>query len=116
MRLIVAGGRDFVDRDRLNSKLDDILRENGDQLVILSGMARGADRFAYDWAKAHNVPCQEYPAQWDTYGKSAGFQRNGQMAKEADALLAFWDGKSSGTRHMIMLMVAARKRVTIEGY
>lgn len=41
------------------------------------------------------------PADWDLYGKSAGFKRNVQMAEYADALVAFWDGASSGTKHMI---------------
>lgn len=43
------------------------------------------------------------PADWNKYGKSAGYKRNEQMAIYADACLAFWDGKSKGTKHMIGL-------------
>lgn len=74
-------------------------------------MARGADRLGYEWATSRNVPCIERPAQWDTLGKQAGFIRNAQM--EADELLAFWDGESSGTGHMIRTMRSLKKSVTI---
>ena len=39
--------------------------------------------------------------QWDKYGKKAGYLRNVEMAENANALIAFWDGKSKGTKHMI---------------
>ena len=47
---------------------------------------------------------QIYPAQWDKYGKRAGYRRNEQMAEVADGLIAFWDGQSKGTKHMIDIM------------
>ncbi len=68
-------------------------------------MARGADKLGYDWGKANNIPIAEFPADWNRYGKSAGYRRNVEMAKNADALLALWDGKSRGTRHMIEIAV-----------
>lgn len=43
----------------------------------------------------------QYPADWDTYGKSAGYRRNEDMAKIADACIVFWDGESRGSKHMI---------------
>jgi hypothetical protein len=42
-------------------------------------------------------------ADWDTYGKSAGYRRNADMAKYSDAVVCFWDGVSKGTKHMIDL-------------
>lgn len=42
-----------------------------------------------------------YPADWKKYGRRAGSIRNIEMAQNAEALLAVWDGISSGTRHMI---------------
>jgi glycerophosphoryl diester phosphodiesterase len=44
-----------------------------------------------------------FPAEWDKYGKSAGYRRNEQMAQYAEVLVAFWDYNSPGTRHMINL-------------
>ena len=52
-------------------------------------------------AKDNNISLMCFPADWNKYGKRAGYIRNEQMAKEADALIAFWDGKSKGTKHMI---------------
>ena len=68
---------------------------------MLSGCARGADKLGEDWANAHSVTIERYPAQWDSLGRSAGYARNIQMAKSAEALIALWDGESRGTKHMI---------------
>ncbi len=47
------------------------------------------------------VPIKKFPANWTAYGMSAGYKRNQQMAENADALIALWDGESKGTKHMI---------------
>ena len=64
-------------------------------------MARGADRLGERYAKERGYKVIYFPADWDIDGRSAGFKRNVKMAEYADALVAFWDGKSSGTKHMI---------------
>ena len=69
--------------------------------VVISGHARGADRYGEIFAREMNVPVILFPADWGKYGKCAGFIRNKEMAKQADALIAVWDGKSKGTKHMI---------------
>ena len=74
---------------------------------IISGTARGADQFGEQFAKEENYLLSRFPADWDKYGKSAGYRRNVEMAKFAiedqnkGLLIAFWDGKSSGTKWMI---------------
>jgi hypothetical protein len=68
---------------------------------IVSGMARGVDTLALEFAATHGIPVKQMPADWDKLGKSAGFRRNGEMANYADALIAIWDGKSKGTLHII---------------
>lgn len=68
---------------------------------IVSGGARGVDSLAITYAKEHYIPCTIMRADWDKYGKSAGFRRNGDMANYADALIAIWDRESRGTLHMI---------------
>ena len=55
------------------------------------------------YANERGYPIKQFPADWNKYGKSAGYKRNEEMAKYADALIAFWDGKSKGTKHMIDL-------------
>ena len=68
---------------------------------IISGGARGVDRLGQRFAKENDIHLEIYRADWDSYGKAAGYRRNVQMAEVADALAAFWDGESKGTGHMI---------------
>lgn len=68
---------------------------------VVSGTCYGADLLGEEWAEKHGVQVARFPADWRNRGRGAGFARNIQMAKYADALLALWDGVSPGTRHMI---------------
>ena len=97
MRTIIAGSRDLGYSDVL-----DAIRECGWKItVVLSGTARGVDQHGELWADRNKIAIEDYPAAWSTWGKSAGYRRNEQMARNAQALLAVWDGKSPGTKHMI---------------
>ena len=82
---------------------------------IVSGMARGADTLGYLFAMSHNVVTYKFPADWDRYGKSAGYMRNREMGLFADGLVAFWNG-SKGTQHMIQYMGTLGKPVHIVKY
>lgn len=100
-RLIVAGGRDFNNYNGLAASLDFLLKNVNDSIEVVCGMSRGADRLGEQYAKERGYRVKYMPADWDTHGKSAGYKRNVAMAECADALVAFWDGKSPGTKHMI---------------
>ena len=111
MRTIIAGSRhlprDDFDRDAIKVLIKSVLRPmtadpfGFGNITILSGMARGIDTFAITVAKEEGWNVEEYPAKWDEHGKAAGFIRNEEMARNADMLIAFWDGESRGTKHMI---------------
>ena len=98
MRTIIAGSRNCNDYQLLLDAIDEC---SWTPTVIISGSARGVDTMGEDWAFDHQIPCEKYPAEWNRYGKSAGYKRNVQMAEKADALIALWDGISPGTGHMI---------------
>ena len=100
-RLIIAGGRDFDNYEGMKKSLDVLLKNIKDDIQIVCGMARGADRLGERYAKENGYQIIYFPADWDLDGKSAGFKRNVEMADNADALVAFWDGQSRGTKHMI---------------
>lgn len=100
-RVIVAGGRDFNQYDLLKNTLDGIFRHVDEPIMIVSGGAAGADRLGEKYAREHNLSIDHHPAQWVKYGPIAGFIRNQEMAECADALIAFWNGKSRGTKDMI---------------
>lgn len=107
-RVIVAGTREFDNYSLLRMQLTDYLSPiPNEEIEIISGTARGADKLGEQYASDHNLKCIKFPANWNTYGKSAGYIRNAEMAKYASqehgVLFAFWDGKSKGTKHMIDL-------------
>jgi hypothetical protein len=103
-KVVVAGSRDFTDYTLLKRRLDEALRNKvSEGITIVSGAARGADKLGEMYAKERGYEIDSHPADWEQYGKRAGYIRNEEMAKSADALVAFWDGKSRGTQHMINL-------------
>lgn len=117
-KLIVAGGRDFNDYDLLSRVLFAMADvDYADHAIsIVSGMARGADRLAVNFAREYDVKLYPFQPDWNQYGKRAGFLRNEDMGRFADGLLAFWDGQSRGTKHMIQYMQAQGKPVHIHQY
>lgn len=105
LKVIIAGSRSFDDYDTLEEVCKEILAEYWDHrnIVIISGGAAGADYQGEVFAYQNQLSLSTFKAQWKQYGKVAGHLRNEVMAKEADMLIAFWDGASKGTENMIKL-------------
>lgn len=109
-RVIVAGSRGFFDYDLMRRELDELFWvssefDDGD-IKIISGMADGADSLAIRYADERKLTKILFPANWNKYHRVAGFLRNEDMLSVATHLVVFWDGKSSGTRHMIEIAKA----------
>ena len=68
---------------------------------VVCGCAKGADKLGACFAHDKGLRVHSYPANWTKHGKRAGILRNVDMAQNADCLIAFWDGESRGTKHMI---------------
>lgn len=102
MRVLVCGGRDFIDYGLVYRTLDKIKDQEIVSCVIHGG-ARGADSLGKRWADETETPSREFPADWNRYGKSAGYVRNKQMLDEGrpNLVVAFPGGK--GTYMMIKL-------------
>ena len=113
MKVLVAGGRDFNDYDHVKSDLDSF-----NPVVIISGMARGADSLGVKYAKEEGCQLKSFPADWNRHGKSAGYKRNQQMLDEGkpDLVLIYWDGSSKGTSHMIDIAKKAGIKTVIKYY
>ena len=109
----VAGSRTFSEYVIMEKVLDALLSTIPEPVTIISGGAHGADTLAERYAKEHGIPLEVYPANWKIDWKRAGFIRNTQMACIADELVAFWDGQSHGTAHMIEEMTKRGKPVTV---
>ena len=112
MRILVCGGRDYNDDTMFRKVLTKYFHRD---MVIIQGDARGADYLAKMYAKNFGVACESYPADWDKYGKRAGYIRNVQMLNEGkpDLVIAFPGGK--GTEMMINLAEAADVEVVRVG-
>ena len=119
-RILVCGGRLYATKIKsqrydLFRTLDKICKDRGwvlepdehgnwlPNVYIIAGGAKGADAAAIDWAVNSWCDFKEYPADWDKYGKRAGYIRNKQMLDEGcpDLVVAFPGGK--GTAMMIKL-------------
>ena len=112
MKVIIAGSRNFNDYKKL-CKICDHLLQNQANVEIVSGAARGADQLGEKYTKERGYKLTKFPANWNKYGKSAGPKRNEEMANYADVLIAFWDGKSRGTKNMIELANKRKLNVLI---
>lgn len=115
-RVIIAGGRDFDDYDLLKRTMDTLLINISDEIIVVCGKARGADTLGEKYANNKGYQVSYFPAEWDKFGKSAGYRRNEQMALNADALVAFWDGTSKGTKHMIDVARLFGLKVRVKKY
>lgn len=111
MRLLVCGGRDFTNREALNTHLNALLQERGRVSVLIHGDASGADTLAKEWAGDAGIPTLAFPAKWEKYGRSAGSIRNSEMLAEGkpDLVVAFPGGV--GTNNMVFQ--ARRARVPV---
>lgn len=116
--IIISGTRNFNDYDALLRCISSIYNKLPiDDICIISGCANGVDTLAIRFALRNNLILKKFPADWNTFGKSAGFRRNIEMADYAltgdrAILLAIWDCKSHGTKNMI----AIAKARNIESY
>lgn len=103
MKLVIAGSRSVTNKPLVfyeASRVHDIYPVT----EVVSGCARGVDTLGEQWADVFGVAVKRFPvtkSDWERIGPSAGHRRNKEMADYADAVLAVWDGKSSGTKSMI---------------
>lgn len=111
MKVIIAGSRTITDINHIWSAMSCLFTDNFTEIV--SGMAIGVDTLGEQWAEENGIAIKHFPADWKNNGKAAGAIRNIQMANYADILVAIWDGKSRGTKHMIDEMLKRKKIVFV---
>jgi YspA, cpYpsA-related SLOG family len=111
MKVIIAGGREINDYELL---LQAVLNAGFDITAVVSGAARGVDTLGERFAKEAGLELFQFPAEWDKYRNAAGPIRNRVMGDFADALIAIWDGKSTGTKNMIDYATKKGLKVYVE--
>lgn len=110
MRLLVCGGRDFEDVAVLLDAMNAAVGDNRD-VVVIHGGARGADKIAGAIATAAGVPTEVHTADWDRYGKRAGYLRNRQMLDEGKPDLVLAAPGGVGTAMMVKIAREAGVKV-----
>lgn len=113
-KIIVAGSREFKNYNLLKNTLDKYL--NNQEAKIICGGAKGADTLGKLYAESKNLQIQYFFPEWGKWGKIAAHLRNAEMAKVGDTLIAFWDGKSRGTKNMIQLAEKYKLKIIIINY
>lgn len=119
MRLIIAGSRNATEFQVLSAIQECEIAgpfNPYDAKEVVCGEAKGADREGKNWAIKNGIQVTSFPADWEFYGKRAGVVRNAQMGGYATHLLAVWDGKSPGTKHMIDYAVKKGLEVYVHRY
>ena len=101
MKVIIAGSRTITDWEELCAAIITSVEKGITISEVVCGGAPGVDRMAEKWARDNKIPVALFKAEWDEHGAKAGPIRNKLMGAYADALIAIWDGSSSGTQHMI---------------
>ena len=96
MRIAIIGSRTFTDKRLFKSVLEEY-----NPTKIISGGAKGADSLASKWASEHSIPLTEFLPDYKRYGRAAPIRRNDLIVDAADLVIAFWDGKSRGTKYTI---------------
>jgi hypothetical protein len=115
VRIIIAGTRTYAGRKFVEEVLDK-LTVKLDEVVVITGDAKGPDKFAYDWALANGFTVKKHHADWTKHGKKAGMIRNSEMVEDAGpkgALIAFHDGESPGTADTIQKARKAGLKVKV---
>lgn len=117
-KVIIAGSRSFNDYPLLMEYADKKLARvrQSSKIIVISGGARGADKLGEQYAIERGYSIMRFLPDWDTHGNRAGIVRNREMARHADALLAYWDGRSLGTLNMINEARARRLLIGIKRY
>jgi hypothetical protein len=111
MNFALIGTRSFFDYVLMKTVLSQYKIDK-----IISGGARGADKLSEKYAKENNIEIEIFPADWNKYGKAAGFKRNYDIIDNCDVVIAFWNGESSGTKHSLTYGKKLKKHIVIIEY
>jgi hypothetical protein len=110
--IAIVGSRSFTNYEVFKEKLNN-LPISFINCTVVSGGAKGADSLARKFAIENKLIMKEFLPNWNLHGREAGFIRNVDIIKNSDIVIAFWDGKSAGTKHSIELSKKFNKKLFI---
>lgn len=106
MKIAVIGSRNLTVNDLGKYLTEDVTE-------IVSGGAKGIDLCAREYARVNKIKLTEFLPEYEKYGRGAPLKRNLQIIDYADLILAFWDGKSKGTKYVIDNCKKRNKKVSV---
>ncbi|NBL01073.1 MAG: DUF2493 domain-containing protein, partial [Erysipelotrichia bacterium] len=106
--------RDFKNKKLLDSHMQH-LKESYEIESIISGGAKGADTLGVQWAHKNDIPAIIFIPDFKKHKRAYHF-RNRQIVREADTIIAFWNGHSTGTKYTIDFAKTLEKEVIIIKY
>lgn len=109
MRVAIVGSRNFPDLELVSA----FVRELEPGTTVVSGGAKGVDQVAEHAARTHLLDTIILRADWKKLGLGAGYARNHDVVANCDSMIAFWDGKSRGTKHAMKLAKRMGKSVRV---
>lgn len=102
MRITIGGCRDYNNYSVFEKFVSECISEiESENIIILSGHCSGVDAMAERYAMEKGYKLEIYPADWKKYGRAAGPKRNKEMVQDSNVVIAFWDGKSKGTKSLV---------------
>lgn len=120
LNVAVVGSRGFDRLDWVRDAMPQVFRALAleypkRKLVVYSGGARGVDAEIASLVRRRlrDIDLVEILADWEQHGKVAGILRNERIVNSADIVIAFWDGKSLGTKNSIDRALLAGKRLYV---
>lgn len=116
MKLAIVGGRDFRSYGIMCEVLAGLGLNSSTVSAVICGGAVGADTMGSFWADHNGIKVVYFKPNWDKFGRQAGMNRNVEMAKAADQVVAFWNGFSPGTGNMIDISRKMNKLLHVEDY
>ena len=117
--IAIVGGRNVDSFGFVEKKFLETIKEmeiEKEDVVIVSGGAKGVDSFAKKIALKHNIDIIEIIPLWSKYGKKAGLLRNHAIISLSDIVIAIPDKKSKGTWHSVKLARKQGKKLVVELY
>jgi hypothetical protein len=116
VNIAVVGSRTYKNEDYiLNNILETLKKENLsiENIVVFSGGAKGVDTIAAESMKEMGARVNEIMPNWKKYRKAAGIVRNKELVSNADIVIAFWDGRSRGTKNSINLAKRFKRKLYV---
>lgn len=116
VNIAVLGSRTYSNEKYIVDNILEVLKKEElsiESIVVFSGGAKGVDTIAVKSMKEMGARVNEIIPNWKKFKKSAGIIRNQKIVNEADIVIAFWDGRSRGTKHSINLAKKYRRKLYV---